>query len=62
MNNSEQLTKWISGLSREKLEKIAYELTDRMMDAEEICYYPNDEDSPNAPYWDSCGIELGEDE
>jgi len=59
---SKQLTKWIEGLSREKLEDIVYELSDHLLDGDTLRFNPDDEDLPDGPYWGSCGIEIGEDE
>ena len=61
MSKSEKLQEWISSLDRETLEKVAFECIDRLIDIEEV-NYPDDEDLGKAPYWDSCGIRLGEDE
>lgn len=59
---SAELTNWISKQSKEKLEKIAYELIDHLMNIEEINFYPDaEEGETNAPYWDSCGVVIGED-
>ena len=58
----EELQKWISGLSRDKLESIAFEVIDQMIDTDDLHYRPNADDSPKAPYWPGSGVELGEDE
>lgn len=62
MSKEKKLKEWIRSLDRETLEKVAFDCIDRLIDNEEVNYYPDDEDLGKAPYWDSCGIRLGEDE
>lgn len=62
MSKFDNLEEWISSLDRETLEKIAVECIDRLIDTEEINYYPDGTEENSKPYWDSCGIRLGEDE
>jgi hypothetical protein len=60
MSKSKKLQQWIKSLPREKLDEIAFQCIDRLIDSEELNYNP--ERTGDAPYWDSCGIRLGEDE
>lgn len=62
MSKSQKLQEWISSLDREILEKVAFDCIDRLIDTEELNYYPDGTKDYEAPYWDSCGIRLGEDE
>lgn len=62
MSKTETLQKWIGSLDRETLEKVAFECIDRLIDTEELSYYPDGTKDYEAPYWDSCGERLGDDE
>lgn len=58
-----KLQQWISKQSRGQLENIAYELIDHLMNIEEINFHHDAKEGEiDAPYWDSCGIVIGEDQ
>lgn len=59
-HTSEDLEKWIKSLDRERLENIAFICVDRLIESEDLRYYPNDEELPNEPYWETCGEKIDE--
>lgn len=59
MNKTQGLQNWIESLDREKLEEIAVEIIERLIETEEVCYgRTNEENLPSAPYWDASGERL----
>ena len=60
MSNSKKLKEWVESLDRETLEKVAFTCIDRLIDTEEIRFYPDDKDLGKAPYWESCGDPIDE--
>ncbi len=59
MDKTKNLQKWIESLDREKLEEIAVEVIERLIETEEIHYgHTNEENLPSAPYWDANGERL----
>lgn len=54
MTRQDRLKEWAETLPIEKLKEIVVELTDYLIDIEEVNFYENDK----IPYWDSCGDRL----
>lgn len=60
----EKLKTWINNQSHEQLQKIALDAIERLMEIEEVRFRVSEhwmeKDTPEVPYWDSCGDTLGE--
>ncbi|HWY36087.1 MAG TPA: hypothetical protein VNX68_15690 [Nitrosopumilaceae archaeon] len=57
MTNSEILETWVQSKSKEELEKILLQCINHMIYSEDVRI--NEE---GAPFWESCGVVLGEKE
>ena len=53
-NRDERLKIWISTLSKEQLEKVAFECVDRLIETEDVGFY----ETTKIPYWENCGENL----
>ncbi len=54
----EKLEDWIKSLDKEQLQNMAATCLYSLIESDIVKYYPEDEDLPHTPYWESSGETL----
>ena len=57
LNADDKLSEWIDSLDEEKKDEILFQLINRLIEAEDIRYVPQEGEN-KAPYWEANGDDI----